>query len=75
MNERLDIRGLSCPQPVFLTKQKMEKLGKGTLEVLVDKGTALTNLKRLCTDNNWTLEETMEDNTILVKISFSEEHE
>lgn len=47
MNERIDARGLSCPQPVLLAKKAMDKLGKGTLEVIVDTVTSRENISRL----------------------------
>ena len=47
MNERIDARGLSCPQPVILVKKAIEKMGKGTLEILVDTATARENISRL----------------------------
>ena len=47
MNEKIDARGLSCPQPVVLVKKAMDKIGKGTLEVLVDTVTSRENVSRL----------------------------
>jgi TusA-related sulfurtransferase len=47
MRERIDARGLSCPQPVILVKKVIEKMGKGTLEVLVDTATSKENVSRM----------------------------
>jgi tRNA 2-thiouridine synthesizing protein A len=47
MSEQIDARGLSCPQPVVLVKRAMDKMGKGTLEVLVDTVTSRENVFRL----------------------------
>ncbi len=47
MSEKIDARGLSCPQPVLLAKKAMDKLGKGTLEVIVDTVTSRENISRL----------------------------
>lgn len=47
MSERIDARGLSCPQPVILVKRAIEKMGRGILEVLVDTATARENVSRL----------------------------
>jgi TusA-related sulfurtransferase len=44
---RLDLRGLSCPQPVFETKKVIEDPSFDTMEVLVDTQTSLENIKRL----------------------------
>ncbi len=49
----VDARGLSCPQPVMLTRQAIEKLTKGTVEVLVDSHTARENISRLATNSGW----------------------
>ena len=47
MSERIDARGLSCPQPVVLVKKAMDKMAKGTLEVIVDTVTSKENVCRL----------------------------
>ena len=61
MNEikTVDARGLSCPQPAMLTRQAIQKLDNGTLEVLVDSGTARENVSRLAKNAGWA--ETMEE--------------
>ncbi|PKN69011.1 MAG: sulfurtransferase-like selenium metabolism protein YedF [Deltaproteobacteria bacterium HGW-Deltaproteobacteria-12] len=41
----VDVRGLSCPQPVVLTKKALESGSK--VKVMVDDETALENIKRL----------------------------
>jgi TusA-related sulfurtransferase len=55
----VDARGLSCPQPAMLTRQAIQKLDKGTVEVLVDSGTARENVSRLAKNAGWTV--TIED--------------
>jgi TusA-related sulfurtransferase len=47
MKERIDARGLSCPQPVVLAKKAMDKIGKGMIEILVDTVTSRENVTRL----------------------------
>jgi tRNA 2-thiouridine synthesizing protein A len=43
----VDARGLSCPQPVILSRQAVKKLESGgTVEVLVDTATSRDNVKR-----------------------------
>ena len=49
----VDARGLSCPQPVMLTRQTIRKLDKGTVEVLVDSGTARDNVSRIARNTGW----------------------
>ncbi len=42
----VDARGLSCPQPVMLAKQAIDK-GEFPVEVLVDTVTSRENVRRL----------------------------
>jgi len=51
----VDGRGLSCPQPAMLARQAIQKLDKGTIEVLVDSGTARENVSRLAKNAGWTV--------------------
>ncbi len=51
----IDARGLSCPQPVIMTRQAINETGKGSLEVLVDSGTARDNVTRLAKKNGWSV--------------------
>ena len=46
-HDKLDCRGLACPQPVVETKKKLSELSAGTLTVLVDNETAKNNLLKL----------------------------
>jgi TusA-related sulfurtransferase len=44
MSEQIDARGLSCPQPVLLTLEKIKTMGAGQLEVLVDTEASRENV-------------------------------
>ncbi len=47
MGERfLDCRGLSCPQPVLLTRQALQEMGEGELQVLIDNEASCANVMR-----------------------------
>jgi len=61
---KVDARGYSCPLPVLLTQQAIKKVEKGTLEVLVDSGTARDNVSRFGKKSGWsvTIEEQGEGN-------------
>ena len=50
MAELIDARGMSCPQPVILTKQALESHTEVT--VIVDNDTAVENIKRLAANTN-----------------------
>ena len=43
--ERVDARGLSCPEPVILTRKAIQK-GANEIEVLVDNVTSRENVTR-----------------------------
>jgi len=53
MADKIDARGLSCPQPVILTNKKIKEMGKGVLEVLVDTDTSRENVSRLASEKGW----------------------
>ncbi|HPS57614.1 MAG TPA: sulfurtransferase TusA family protein [Spirochaetota bacterium] len=50
MAEKIDARGLSCPQPVVLTQQAIKK-GLTEFQVIVDTGVAKENVLR-CVEKN-----------------------
>lgn len=45
-NKTVDARGLSCPQPVLMTKKALDSLQGNSLEVIVDNATARENVTR-----------------------------
>jgi tRNA 2-thiouridine synthesizing protein A len=53
MSEKLDVRGLSCPQPVIEAQNKMAEMAGGVLEVYVDTGTARDNVSRMARKKGW----------------------
>ena len=55
MNEKVkvDATGFSCPQPALMTRQALEKQGKGTVEVLVDTVVARENATRTAENLTW----------------------
>jgi TusA-related sulfurtransferase len=56
MSELVDARGLSCPQPVILTRRKMKELKRGIFEVLVDSNTSKENVSRMAHRDKWEVE-------------------
>jgi tRNA 2-thiouridine synthesizing protein A len=54
MTIKIDARGLSCPQPVVLAQQAMEK-NQSPIEVLVDTVTARENVARMSRHFGWTV--------------------
>lgn len=53
MPEIVDASGLSCPQPVLMTLNKIKELNKGKIEVLVDTDTSKENVSRAAQSQGW----------------------
>ena len=53
MTDQVDARGLSCPQPVLLTMDKLRNLNQGELVVLVDTDTSRENVSRAAASLGW----------------------
>ena len=53
MAESVDARGLSCPQPVILTRAALQKLGNGEVSVVVDTMTQVYNCTRAAQKLGW----------------------
>lgn len=62
MAKEVDARGLSCPQPVYLTLKAIEE-GKFPIRVTVDNATAKANIRRMAQGKklNASVEEKGED--------------
>ena len=45
--------GLSCPQPVMLTRKALAGLSSGRVEVLVDTATSRNNVSRFGENKGW----------------------
>jgi tRNA 2-thiouridine synthesizing protein A len=56
MVDKIDARGLSCPQPVILSNRKIKEMGKGVFEILVDTDTSRENISRLAQQTGWDVE-------------------
>ena len=46
MSATVDARGFSCPQPVLMTLDEINKVNKGEIVVLVDTDTSKENVRR-----------------------------
>jgi tRNA 2-thiouridine synthesizing protein A len=53
MSELVDARGLSCPQPVLITLEKLRTLDQGEVVVLVDTDTSRENVLRAAASLGW----------------------
>ncbi|MBN2446501.1 MAG: sulfurtransferase TusA family protein [Phycisphaerae bacterium] len=53
MAETVDARGLSCPQPVIMTRAALQKTTAGQVTVLVDTMTQVHNCTRAAQKLGW----------------------
>lgn len=53
MAENVDACGLSCPQPVILTRNALQKAGSGDVIVVVDTMTQVHNCSRVAEKLGW----------------------
>lgn len=53
MENVLDARGLSCPQPVLLTIEKIREVNQGEIVVLVNTDTSKENVSRAAASLGW----------------------
>lgn len=60
MSNTVDARGLSCPQPVLDTLNKIAAMGRGSLEILVDTEASKENVCRAVLAKGWTLDSVTE---------------
>jgi len=49
----VDARGLSCPEPVLMTRDAIKELAKGPVAVLVDTVTSRNNVTRIAERFGW----------------------
>jgi len=69
MNQRIDVRGLSCPLPVVNVRNILLEIKNGILEVLVDTGTSKDNITRMAINIGWKVEIKEEGDEYLLTIS------
>ena len=64
----IDARGLACPKPVMLAEEALSKMQEGIVDMLVNTGASVKNLKRFATQNGFYAESVLKDDYWLVKI-------
>jgi len=55
--------GLSCPQPVLMTLDKIKKMGKGEIIIKVDTDTSKENVSRAARSQGWEVADIQEHET------------
>ena len=68
MNQRIDVRGFSCPLPVVTVRNKLLETEKGIFEILIDTGTSKDNITRMATNAGWKVVAREEDGEYLLTI-------
>ena len=71
MNNRINARGLSCPQPVVLTRNRMDEIKSGQIEIIVDNQAACDNITRISEKNGWAVNTQNEDDDIVLTLTKS----
>ncbi|NTW04828.1 MAG: SirA family protein [Peptococcaceae bacterium] len=69
MANRIDARGLLCPEPVLLVKKIIDQKSEGVIEVMVDNNAAMENITRLAENKKWEVQITRIKNEILMRLS------
>lgn len=64
---KIDARGLSCPQPVLLAKKGIEKNPEG-IQVMVDNTTARDNIVRFASNSGYKIEVNNQDSSFLLTL-------
>ncbi|NLV66332.1 MAG: SirA family protein [Spirochaetes bacterium] len=68
MSEKIDARGLSCPQPVVLTQQAIKK-GLTEFQVLVDTVVSKENVLRCVEKNKLAGSAAADGETFIISVS------
>lgn len=63
--EKVDARGMFCPQPVLMAKKAIERSSEGIV-ILVDNNTAKNNVTRFLKNQGYKLEYKNEGEDILI---------
>ena len=61
MNTTVDAGGLSCPQPVLMTLEKIKEMKNGEIIVKVDTDTSKENVSRAAESQGWEVADIQKD--------------
>ena len=75
MNKRIDARGLACPKPVVMTKNALEEMEAGIIEVLVDNKPAVENVSRFARNSGCEVKVQEEGKNFIVEVTKRESSE
>jgi len=63
---KIDVRGMSCPQPVLMTKKEVDK-SPSEFEVIVDNNTAKNNVERFLKNSGYSFSSYEENDDFILK--------
>ncbi len=63
MSVIIDAGGLSCPQPVLMTIDKIREIQKGEITIKVDTDTSKENVSRAARSQGWEVADIQEHET------------
>jgi TusA-related sulfurtransferase len=63
MSVIVDAGGLSCPQPVLMTLNKIKQMQKGEIIIKVDTDTSKENVSRAAQTQGWDVADIQENET------------
>ena len=63
MSAIVDAGGLSCPQPVLMTLNKIKEVKKGEIVVIVDTDTSKENVSRAAESQGWEIADIQQKET------------
>jgi len=61
MPNLIDVRGLSCPQPVLVTVETLGQVKQGEVTILLDTETSKENVTRAGASLGWQVKEVQRD--------------
>jgi TusA-related sulfurtransferase len=68
MTNTIDARGLSCPQPVIMTRDALKGRKAGRITVLVDTMTQVYNISRSAEKLGWTANHEEKDDQFVITL-------
>jgi len=68
MTKTIDARGLSCPQPVIMTRDVIKGQKSGRITVLVDTMTQVYNVSRSAEKLGWTAVHEEKDDQFVITL-------
>ena len=68
MSKEIDVRGLSCPQPVMLTKQAIDA-GENDITVIADSPVAAENSGRMASTYGYKVETENKGDEIILRLT------